>query len=199
MSASKSKSKDKDSILSEILNEVKSLRKMQEDLHIEQAKTDELCHLMFRILNDISAKKDIEICALNLKNAVPKTSKKKPTEKKQFANIMAYFKHKYQEDPSSIYDIIDEKEIEEVLARHEDELKSKKKGNNEAAKPTIIYKEFISGNKTNQNRLRSKKEADEEKLATQSEEVKECDVEEPAVIEEPVEEQAELVESSDED
>jgi hypothetical protein len=165
-------------LLEDIFAEVKDLKKIQENNLIKQDAIEEMCHLMLRLINDLGAKKDLDICVTNLKNAASKTSKKKSgssSEKKKM-NIMAYFKYKYTENPESIYDVISKEEIEKVLKSHESELKSKKKGTIEQAKATFIYRDLISGNKLNQTRLRTKKEQEEEAETVHQEEIIEYEV-----------------------
>jgi hypothetical protein len=144
---------------------------------------------MLRLINDLSAKKDLELCQLNIK-PVNKTVKKKLTtvavdEKKPKMNIMAYFKLKYKEDPTFIYDIINEQEINDLFKKNEAELKTKKKANLESAKASLIYKELISKNKSNQTRLRTKKEQEEDAEFPHQEEIVECDV----IVEEDIDEE----------
>lgn len=171
--------------IDEILLELKELKKILKaheklihELHDKSDISNEMQHLSTQLINDFCSKRDVENCATNLKNDTVKASKKKSpaaSDKKKM-NIMAYFKYKYTEDPESLYDIISKEEIEVVLKSHESELKSKKKGNLEQAKATVIYRDLISGNKVNQSRLRTKKEQEEESETILQEEIIECDV-----------------------
>ncbi len=178
MSSSSSKK-----ILDDVLNEVKALKKIQQENLIKQDAIEEMCHLMLRLLNDLSAKKDIELCSLNIKlpSAKPQKSKLDTSNvDKKKMNIMAYFKYMYTKDPATLYHIINAEEMNSVLNKHESELSSKKKGNIELAKATILYKDLISGNKSKQNLLRSMKEQEVEAEATFQSEINECEYVEEA-------------------
>ena len=188
--------------LDDIFSEIKNIKKLIQELDVRSATIEETNNLQMHIINDISAKLDIEFCAINLKtnnmanggsskiadksvsaisDSKNTTTNEKNTKKKSVKeevdkkkmNIMAYFKHKWKEGPETLYDVLDKKEIEKILKSHENELKNKK-GDIEAAKASIIYKELISGNKTNQNRLRTKKEKEEE--VEHQAEIIECNV-----------------------
>ncbi len=169
-------------LLEDILAEVKTIKKIQQDRQIKENANEELLHLILQQLNDLSVKKDLEINMLSLKNDSEKVPKKRPNgsvkaPSKKKMNIMAYFKYKFTEDPEFLYDIIPKEEIEAVLKAKESELKLKKKGNLEQAMASIIYKELISGNKTRQAHLRTKKEQEEELEAVLEEEIVEQQVE----------------------
>ncbi len=168
-------------MLDDLMSEVKNIRKLLDELSIRQASVEEIGHMSMRLLNDLSAKKDLELCSLNLK--IPAAKKSGASSSKSSAlnskkmNIMAYFKHKYKEDPTFLYDIITEEEMESALSKYSAEINKKKnKGDIESAKANILYKEFMTNNKVNQNRLRSKKEQEEEKYMVQQEELEECDI-----------------------
>jgi hypothetical protein len=175
-------------LLEDILAEIKSIKKIQRDRQIKEDANSELLHLILQQLNDLSVKKDLEINMFSLKNDAEKAPKKKSTghvkvsEGKKM-NIMAYFKYKFTEDPESLYDIISKEEIENTLKAKESELKLKKKGNLDQAKASIIYKDLISGNKTRQARLRTKKEQEEELGIVLEEEIVENHDEEKHEIE----------------
>ncbi len=163
---------DHKKMLKTLIDEVKDLKKSMKDLYMRHATIEELGHLSIRLLNDLSAKKDLELCSMGVKN----TSKKNTSSDTQIVdskkmNIMAYFKYKYKENPASLYDIIDEKEMSFTLEKNKTELKSKKKTDLAAAEASILYKAFINGNKTNQNRLRSKKDKEEEEAVVHKKEL----------------------------
>jgi hypothetical protein len=178
MSSKKSSSNTVEKAINNILDEVSSLRKEQKELHQEvsllkkcnekllheQNQSKEMMHLALQLINDLSAKKDIELAMKNIPS-VAKGVTSTTSEKK--INIMTFFKRKYEEDASVLYDIVSEEQIKKFLQENAEELKNKKG----SSISTLLYKKFITGNKSNKNLLRLKKEKEEEEEALKQKEL----------------------------
>lgn len=134
---------------------VKTLKQHQEILDCLAKSNDiitEQMNVVYQRVEDMSKKFDLVLNA-GIKQPISTTQtntgkKKSPITQKPNKNIMTYFKSKYAEDPLFFNDILEEKQVESVIAEHKEDIMSKKKGAvRDKAKITYIYKSLTGSQK----------------------------------------------------
>lgn len=182
--------------IEEILSEVKELKSIQKKHEITMNTLSTVLFEIQKKVSDLSSKVDMDISTLNITTVNNSTKTVSKTVKAPVKNIMTYFKFKYNEDPSSLNEIVSEKEIKELFEKHKKEIDARKGNKLDIFKGTLIYKHLIKDNKGKTALLRSMKECEELENTPIEKEITNTEVQE--LIEDDIEDEPKH-ESSDED
>lgn len=171
-----------------IMKMLLEIKKEQKELSSKFDMTIEQNNLIMRIISDLSAKKDVEILSLNIKNAATTTKATKKTSTsasstvdKGAMNILNYFKYKYIENPESLYDIISKEEMEKTFIEKKSVLKTKKNEDDlKAAQASALYSKYVKDDNKIKAILRTKKAMDHESDIAKQKEIVESEYKEEA-------------------
>jgi len=145
------------------LKEIGEIRAAVEEVRAGAVVSNETMARLDMHVSNLSYKVDLDISSVKSNGALQMPRKSDEPKKKY--NVMSFFKMRWVEDPASIADVVDEKEVADVYERNKAKIEAKKAPLRPAFKAGLVYSELIKGSTDRMNRVRAIKDAEEARSA----------------------------------